>query len=103
MKLRKQESAEAKDRAKEGFRTRIAEASELPKDVVLGLPILTMLGRTELSVENYRGILEYTDTLVRIQTKIGQIRVLGKNIQVVYYTNDEMKIHGSIDTIEYHR
>lgn len=85
------------------LRNRIAEASELPKDVVLGLPILTMLGRTELSVENYRGILEYTDTLVRIQTKIGQIRVLGKNIQVVYYTNDEMKIHGSIDTIEYHR
>lgn len=94
MKLGKQEY---------GLRNRVAEASELPKDVVLGLPILTMLGQTELSVENYRGILEYTDTLVRIQTKIGQIRVLGKNIQVVYYTNDEMKIHGSIDTIEYHR
>lgn len=83
------------------FKNRIAEASELPKDVVLGQPVVTVLGRTELSIENYRGIIEYTDVIIRIQTKAGQIRITGKNLRVDYYTNDDMKLTGQIEAIEY--
>lgn len=83
------------------LKNRIAEASELPKDVVMGQPVVTVLGRTELNIENYRGIIEYTDVLIRIQTKIGQIRIIGKNLKVEYYTNDDMKLTGQIETIEY--
>lgn len=85
------------------FRDKVAEVSELPRDVIMGMPVLTVLGQAELNLENYRGILEYTDTLVRILTKGGQIKVTGKNLQVVYYTNDEMKINGYIEAIEYRR
>ena len=49
----------------------------MPKDVVLGVPVLSMLGREELYIENYRGILEYTEELIRVQTKKGQIKVTG--------------------------
>ena len=83
------------------FKNKMAELSELPKDVALGMPVLTVLGQMELSLENYRGIIEYTDTLVRIQTKNGQIRVTGKRLKVAYYTNDEMKVNGHIESIEY--
>lgn len=79
----------------------VSDASGIPKDVVLGAPILTMTGQTELLIENYRGILEYTDLLVRIQTKAGQIRITGKRLQIEYYTNDEMKITGKVTAIEY--
>ena len=40
---------------------RIAEASGLPKDVLLGQPILTVLGCMEVGIENYRGIIESPD------------------------------------------
>lgn len=83
------------------LRDRIANMSELPKDVILGAPMLTVLGQMELSLENYRGITEYTDSLVRIRTKSGQIRVTGEKLRVDYYTNDEMKITGQIRSIEY--
>lgn len=83
------------------LKNKIAEASELPKDVVMGQPVVTILGRMELNVENYRGIIEYTDTLIRIQTKAGQIRITGKKLQVDYYTNDDMKLTGQIESIEY--
>lgn len=75
--------------------------NNLPKDVILGVPLLTMTGYTEMCVENYRGILEYTEALIRIQTKIGQIRITGKGLLISYYTNDEMKITGKISSIEY--
>lgn len=87
---------------KKTFINRMADAANMPKDVMLGVPILTMTGQTEVNVENYRGILEYTEWMIRVQTKIGQIKIVGKSLQIDYYTNDEMKITGHIDAIEYH-
>ncbi len=90
-----------KEKKRKSVRTCISEISELPKDVVMGIPVLTIFGQTELNLENYRGIIEYTDTLIRIKIKNGQIKVKGKSLQISYYTNDDMKIIGHIETIEY--
>lgn len=86
---------------KDSLKQKMAEATNLPKDVVLGIPILTLTGKMELCIENYRGITEYTDVLIRLQSRSGQIRVSGKRLQIEYYTNDEMKITGYIQSIEY--
>lgn len=83
------------------LKNRMAEASGMPKDVVLGVPIVTVLGQIEICIENYRGIIEYTDLLIRIQTKVGQIKIIGQKLQIDYYTNDEMKVTGRIKAIEY--
>ena len=85
------------------IKQKVARISEIPEDVVLGIPLLTALGSTEICIENYGGIIEYTDCLVRIRTKTGNISIKGKNLQVDYYTNDEMKIEGRISSIEYGR
>lgn len=86
---------------KENLKTRVAQAANMPKDVVFKVPIVTITGQLELCIENYRGITEYTESLVRIQTKIGQIKITGKQLQIAYYTNDEMKITGKIISVEY--
>ena len=83
------------------WKEKAAEMSGVPKDVAMGLPILTITGTNDLCVENYRGMTEYTDQIIRIQSKSGQIKIPGKKLEVIYYTNDEMKIHGHIRTIEY--
>ena len=80
---------------------RLASAAGMPKDVVMKAAVLTALGNFEVCIENYRGITEYTECLVRVQTKGGQIRLAGKCLQVEYYTNDEMKITGKIESIEF--
>lgn len=83
------------------WKEKAAEMSGVPKDVAMGLPILTIAGTNDLCVENYRGMTEYTDQIIRLQSKSGQIKITGKKLEVIYYTNDEMKIHGHIRTIEY--
>lgn len=85
----------------ENRKQRAARLSSLPEDVVLGIPIVEILGHSEMRIENYRGLLEYTSQLVRVQTKIGQIRINGSHLQVDYYTNDDMKITGNFTIIEY--
>ena len=66
---------------------------ELPKDLFFGAVILTVTGREEAIIENYKGILEYS-TEVKLQLS-------GKNLKIAYYTNEEMKITGYIDQIIY--
>ena len=87
---------------KRSLKNRITDVAGMPKDVILGIPIVTVNGQSETYIENYRGILEYTDQLIRIQTKLGRIHMIGKHLQIEYYTNDEMKIVGHITMIEYH-
>ena len=87
---------------KKTLKTHITDISGMPKDVILGVPLVTVIGQSEICVENYRGILEYTDRLIRIQTKQGKIHIVGTHLQIEYYTNDEMKVIGHFDMLEFH-
>jgi len=87
---------------KKNLKSRITDAAGMPKDVILGVPIISVTGQNEACIENYRGILEYTDKLIRIQTKLGKIYVTGRGLQIEHYNNDEMKITGHIIVIEFH-
>lgn len=79
----------------------MVETLELPKDLVYGAVLLTVTGRRELLVENYRGILEYTTECIRLQAKDCRVSIQGKALSIQYYTNEEMKINGIIKSILY--
>lgn len=85
----------------ETLKERIITTMDIPKDVVLGKVLLTVLENTEICIENYRGIIEYTDKRIRVQTKGKQIIINGKRLWIESYSNDEMKIKGYISSIEY--
>ena len=82
-------------------KSNIVESLELPKDLIYGAVIVTVTGKNEVLIENYKGILEYTGEKIRVQTKSCQVMVSGKQLLVEYYTNDEMKITGLIHQIVY--
>lgn len=90
-----------KEREKETLKERLTAATNMPRDVVLGDSVVTIIGNEEICVENYRGILEYTQELIRIQTKKAQIRLRGQGLKIEYYLNDEMKITGTLYSLEY--
>lgn len=83
------------------LKEKIVEAAEMPKDVALKFPVLTLIGQIELQIENYMGIIEYTDTMIRIQTKTGPLKIIGNQLIILYYTNDDMKIKGHIQSIQF--
>lgn len=88
---------------RKNLKTIVSDAAGIPKDVVLGIPLIRLIGKEEFYIENYRGILEYTTEFIRIQTKIGQIHLFGKKLDIIYYTNDEMKVTGHIHKLEFHQ
>ena len=72
-----------------------------PKDLSFQDSLLTMTGKRELLLENYRGILEYTDTQLLILSFHYKIRITGEKLVIAYYTGEEMKITGRISSIVY--
>ena len=79
----------------------VSEKIKLSSDILAGAPIVTMIGQTELSIENYKGIIEYTGDLLRIQTKIGKLHIEGKHLVICSYSEDAMKVKGMIRKILY--
>lgn len=83
-------------RKKERFQETVASSLELPGDLVFAEPVLTMIGQREICIENYRGILSYSQTSLQILTRKGKVTIKGENLTVFYYREEEMKVGGKI-------
>ncbi len=72
-----------------------------PGDVLLGELLLSFAGRNALLVENYQALVLYTDTLIKLQGKNCRLLVKGIRLSIEYYTQEEMKITGQIQSVEF--
>lgn len=79
----------------------VSSKLSLPKDVLLRASMIHMIGQYEIYIENYKSIIEYTDTLIKIQAKTCKLIINGQHLHIEYFTNDDMKISGRIKSIEY--
>ena len=75
------------------------ESLKLPKDMILGAFLLSMVGKNELMIENFKGILTYTNSCILLQTKHEVIKIEGEGLYIEYYTNEDMRVRGSIHSI----
>ncbi len=83
------------------MRKGIADLFDLPKDVVMDLPRMTLIGRMQLVVENHRGIVSFTSDLLVIGFSSGLIRVSGKGMEISSIDHEEILIVGEIRSVEY--
>ncbi len=82
------------------FKYNVSEVFELPKDIVLDLPKIIMIGNLELHVSNHKGIIEYTNEILRINSNIGIIRIEGVNLELKTILSEEIIVTGNIEKIE---
>ena len=76
---------------------------EIPKEVCSDIPKVIMTGFDEIIIENFKGILEYEDYFVRINTHIGIININGFNLNLENMTNDDIKVTGKIESMDMER
>lgn len=85
------------------WKENLAESLKIPRDLAFQDAVITLTGDAEILLENYRGILEYSQTQILVQTNHCRIRIQGEKLEVLYYTNDEMKVSGKFSGISYER
>jgi len=78
----------------------VSDLIELPKEVTLNLPKITMVGGIQLYIENHRGIVEYTPERIRINSTMGILKIRGKKMKIKEVKVEELLITGSIEGID---
>mgnify|MGYP003765283993 CR=1 FL=1 len=78
----------------------VSEALELPKDIVLDLPKVILIGNIQLNISNHKGIVEYTQDTIRINSSIGIFKIQGESLELKTILAEEIIIAGNIENIE---
>ena len=87
--------------SKKGRIHRLAGLLELPQDIVLDLPRMTMLGNIQMLVENHKGIIEYTPELVRIRLKQGELVINGSDLVLGNLQAEQILVEGTMNEIRF--
>ena len=74
----------------------ISDIFELPKEITLNLPKVTVVGDMQVRVENHKGIIEYNDAKIRINTKVGILVIVGDNLLIRNIIKEEVVIEGKV-------
>ncbi|MDF2839247.1 MAG: yqfC [Clostridia bacterium] len=79
----------------------LSNALELPKDIILDVARVTMIGSNHVIVENHKGILEYNEDQIRVNTGSGILIVIGSKLNIKSILQEEITITGEIDSVGY--
>ncbi|WLR56297.1 sporulation protein YqfC [Mesobacillus subterraneus] len=79
----------------------MTQKMDLPQDVMMDLPRITMIGHVHIYIENHRGLLTFSDGEVRLMIKGGQLLVKGKAFVIKTILPEEILLEGKIDQVIY--
>ena len=77
------------------------EKLDLPKDVILNLPKITIIGNTEITIENHKGIILFERNIIKINTKVKVINIEGENFEILYIGDSTITISGKFKSVGY--
>ena len=81
--------------------TKLDSLLEMPREVVSTDVKMTILGFNEIIIENYKNILEYEELFIKINIFEGTINIHGFNLRLEQMTDDNIKVIGKIDSIDF--
>ncbi len=88
-------------RRRERFGRGVANLFEIPEDLVLNVPRLTIIGNLQMIIENHRGLVEYSPTLIRVATANGQITVVGQELAVGSVYAEDLSVMGRFSQVTF--
>ncbi|MFF2456651.1 sporulation protein YqfC [Peribacillus simplex] len=77
----------------------MTKTMDLPQDVMMDLPRITMIGQLHIYIENHRGLLAFSDSEVRLMLKNGQLLIKGNAFVIKTILPEEIMLEGKIDKV----
>jgi len=81
-------------------KNRVNQILEMPREIDSREPKITIISFDEILIENYKGILEYEEFFIKVDTEIGTVNINGYNLTLEQITGDDIGIKGTIKSIE---
>jgi sporulation protein YqfC len=79
----------------------LTDKLELPEDVLMDLPRITMIGQLHIYIENHYGVLQFSDTVLRLRLRDGQLLIKGNGFVLKILQPEELLLEGKIDRVDF--
>ncbi len=80
---------------------KVANTFDLPKEVIMDIPKVTLIGNKEISIENHKGVIQYTNEKIRISITGGELIISGEGLIINSIIPEEVIIYGEISQISF--
>ena len=81
-------------------KSKINQILEMPREIDNKEPKITIISFDEILIENYKGMLEYEEFFIKVDTEIGIININGYKLTLEQITDEDIGIKGTIKSIE---
>ncbi len=81
------------------FKEKLSEALDIPKEISMDYPHITVIGKNQLFVQNGKGIVSYTDTEIHIHTTAYFLKITGEGLTIRQMNGEMAEIRGNIGNI----
>ncbi len=61
----------------------------------------TLIGNNQVSIENHKGIIEYSDDIIRVNTGCGILSIAGSHLVIKTILQEEITISGEVTSLIY--
>lgn len=82
-------------------RSWITKKMDLPQDIMMDLPRITMVGQIHIYIENHRGLITFSDKELRLLLKNGQLLIKGDAFVIKTILPEEILLEGKIEQVIY--
>lgn len=85
------------------YRTKqkIVNTLDLPRDIILNMPQITVTGDNEIIIENHRGVVLFGEDQVKINSGVGLISIHGSRFEILFMGGSTITIGGKFKSIAY--
>ena len=79
----------------------MVEKFELPKDLFLGMPILSLEGNRTLCIANHRGIVKYSRQCIVVAARSYGIEITGRELTIPRFSKEMIEITGYMKSVTF--
>jgi len=83
------------------IRHRIADLLEMPREVVMDLLKVTVVGNIQVLLEKQRGIIEYCPERLRVSVNLGELIIVGDGLILKHILPEQIVLEGKIFSVSY--
>ena len=94
------DSLSKKKKASNDLKKKFLEIGDIPKELVTSNSKMVLLGNSEFTIENFKGIIEYETDKIKIKSGTGVVTVTGENLTINELGDEELFVKGKIKNIE---
>ena len=77
----------------------LSDAFDIPKELFMNLPRITLVGNLQMVIENHRGVLEYGHDNVKVALAKGVLGIKGQALTLRNIGPEEIIIDGNLQNI----